>query len=65
MAQHSWLQNGSIRDNILFDLPFNEARYNKVVKSCALDKDFEYLVDGDLTEIGEEGITLSGGKNNE
>lgn len=62
MAQHTWLQSGSIRDNILFNLPFNKERYDQIVKSCALDKDFESFVDGDLTEIGDQGVTLSGGQ---
>ncbi|CAI2174221.1 16345_t:CDS:10 [Funneliformis geosporum] len=62
VAQYTWLRNGSIRDSILFNLPFNEERYNQVVESCALDKDFESFVDGDLTEIGEQGVTLSGGQ---
>ena len=62
MAQHTWLQHDSIRNNILFNLPFDKERYDQVVKSCELDKDFKYLVDGDLTEIGEQGVTLSGGQ---
>ncbi|GES92340.1 multidrug resistance-associated ABC transporter [Rhizophagus clarus] len=37
-------------------------RYDQVVKSCALDKDFESFMDGDLTEIGDQGVTLSGGQ---
>ncbi|GBC22979.1 uncharacterized protein OCT59_014076 [Rhizophagus irregularis] len=62
VAQHTWLQSGPIRDNILFNLPFNKERYDQVVKSCALDKDFESFVDGELTEIGDQGVTLSGGQ---
>ena len=41
--------------------PYNEDRYNKVVAACALLPDFELFDDGDLTEIGERGVTLSGG----
>ncbi|CAG8435018.1 7255_t:CDS:10 [Diversispora eburnea] len=62
VAQQAWLQNASIRDNILFGLPHDETRYLQVVKMCALEKDFEIFEDGDLTEIGEKGITLSGGQ---
>ncbi|CAG8739858.1 46446_t:CDS:10 [Gigaspora margarita] len=62
VAQQAWLQNASIRDNVLFGLPYNENRYNQVIKACALEKDFQILEDGDLTEIGEKGITLSGGQ---
>ncbi|PKC07157.1 P-loop containing nucleoside triphosphate hydrolase protein [Rhizophagus irregularis] len=61
-GKHTWLQSGPIRDNILFNLPFNKERYDQVVKSCALDKDFESFVDGELTEIGDQGVTLSGGQ---
>ncbi|CAG8532113.1 5269_t:CDS:10, partial [Dentiscutata heterogama] len=60
VAQQTWLQNASIRDNILFGLPYNESRYNQVIKVCELEKDFQILEDGDMTEIGEKGITLSG-----
>ncbi|CAG8580609.1 39229_t:CDS:10 [Gigaspora margarita] len=62
VAQQTWLQNATIRDNILFGLPYNENRYNQVVKVCALEKDFQIFEDGDMTEIGEKGITLSGGQ---
>ncbi|KAF0405290.1 P-loop containing nucleoside triphosphate hydrolase protein [Gigaspora margarita] len=62
VAQQTWLQNATIRDNILFGLPYNENRYNQVVKVCALEKDLQIFEDGDMTEIGEKGITLSGGQ---
>ncbi|KAL0086848.1 P-loop containing nucleoside triphosphate hydrolase protein [Phycomyces blakesleeanus] len=62
VSQTAWLQNASIRDNILFGLPHIEKRYKATLTACALDKDFTILEDGDLTEIGEKGITLSGGQ---
>ncbi|GBB99870.1 hypothetical protein RclHR1_03660017 [Rhizophagus clarus] len=62
VAQESFLQNSSIRNNITFGLPFHEERYNAVIKACALQRDFEILEDGDLTEVGEKGLTLSGGQ---
>ncbi|KAI9018109.1 P-loop containing nucleoside triphosphate hydrolase protein [Phycomyces nitens] len=62
VSQTAWLQNASIRDNILFGLPLVEKRYKATLTACALDKDFTALEDGDLTEIGEKGITLSGGQ---
>ncbi|CAH1759675.1 12248_t:CDS:10 [Entrophospora sp. SA101] len=62
VAQESWLQNASIRDNILFGSPYIEKRYNEVISMCALTRDFEILEDGDLTEVGEKGLTLSGGQ---
>lgn len=57
-----WIQNCTLKENILFGLPFDETWYNKVVKACSLSSDFDILPAGDRTEIGERGITLSGGQ---
>lgn len=57
-----WIQNNTLRENILFGLPYDEAWYNKVVEACSLNSDFDLLPAGDRTEIGERGITLSGGQ---
>ncbi|KAK0731311.1 P-loop containing nucleoside triphosphate hydrolase protein [Lasiosphaeris hirsuta] len=62
VAQIPWIENASIRDNISFGLPFNEDRYRKTVEVCALKKDLEMLQDGENTEIGANGINLSGGQ---
>ena len=62
VAQIPWIENASIRDNILFGLPHNERRYRKVLHACALEKDLEMLTDGELTDIGANGINLSGGQ---
>lgn len=62
VAQIPWIENASIRDNILFGLPFDEDRYNTTVSVCALKKDLEMLSDGENTEIGANGINLSGGQ---
>ncbi|KAF8626899.1 hypothetical protein AX15_004637 [Amanita polypyramis BW_CC] len=61
-AQTSWLRHQSIRDNILFDSPYDEERYNQVVECCALKPDLDTLEDGDATEIGARGVSLSGGQ---
>jgi ABC-type phosphate transport system ATPase subunit len=61
-AQSPWLEHLSIRDNILFGEPFESERYWDVIESCALRTDLELLEDGDWTEIGERGISLSGGQ---
>lgn len=53
MAQQSWIQNATLRDNILFSKSFEEQRYNRIIKACALDTDLAVLGDGDQTEIGE------------
>ncbi|XP_063704489.1 probable multidrug resistance-associated protein lethal(2)03659 [Culicoides brevitarsis] len=61
-SQETWLFEGSIRQNIVFIEDFDEERYRKVVKVCALEKDFELLPYGDATIVGERGISLSGGQ---
>ncbi|XP_063922468.1 multidrug resistance-associated protein 1 isoform X1 [Zophobas morio] len=62
VAQQAWIQNASLRDNILFGKSFDKALYDKVVEACALTPDFAMLPAGDQTEIGEKGINLSGGQ---
>ncbi|KAL7418721.1 hypothetical protein Q5752_006404 [Cryptotrichosporon argae] len=61
-AQESWCSSDSIRDNILFGEPYEEERYNAVVHDCGLETDLKLFDDGDATEVGEKGITLSGGQ---
>lgn len=60
--QQAWIQNATVRQNILFGLPFDEKRYQQVLQDCALVSDMEILQQGDQTEIGEKGINLSGGQ---
>ncbi|KAI0717016.1 multidrug resistance-associated ABC transporter [Earliella scabrosa] len=62
VPQSAWLRNASIRDNILFDLPYIEERYKKTLEACALLSDLDILEDGDQSEIGERGVNLSGGQ---
>ena len=52
----------TIRDNILFGDELDPDRYNHTVHICQLGRDLEILEGGDLTEIGERGINLSGGQ---
>lgn len=62
VAQTSWIQNGTIQENILFGLPMNREKYREVIRVCCLEKDLEMMEYGDQTEIGERGINLSGGQ---
>ncbi|XP_015781935.1 multidrug resistance-associated protein 1 [Tetranychus urticae] len=62
VSQQAWIQNATIRDNILFENPFNKTRYEEIISVCALEPDLAYLPKGDKTEIGEKGINLSGGQ---
>ncbi|KIP05211.1 hypothetical protein PHLGIDRAFT_534835 [Phlebiopsis gigantea 11061_1 CR5-6] len=52
------------QDNILFGAPYDEERYKKgeFIYQCALTRDLSLFDAGDATEVGEKGITLSGGQ---
>lgn len=60
--QYAWIQNASVRDNILFGKDYDEDWYQQVVTACALKPDFDMLPAGDETEVGDRGINLSGGQ---
>lgn len=61
-SQQPWLQNDTIRGNILFHSDYEEARYNHVVNACGLPVDFNEFPERDATEVGESGASLSGGQ---
>ncbi|KAI0258755.1 hypothetical protein BC834DRAFT_974824 [Gloeopeniophorella convolvens] len=62
-AQESWVQNETSEyTNILFGAPYDEERYKKVIYQCGLEQDLGLFEAGDLTEVGEKGLTLSGGQ---
>ena len=61
-SQEPWIFSGTIRQNILCGLDYENERYDQVIKACALIKDFELLPQGDATLVGERGISLSGGQ---
>ncbi|KAL0247372.1 hypothetical protein I308_104408 [Cryptococcus tetragattii IND107] len=61
-AQTPWIQNATVRENILFGQPWDEERYWAAIRDSSLEADLELLEDGDGTEIGEKGINLSGGQ---
>ena len=62
VSQTSWIQSGTVRDNILFGKPMDKTRYENATKVCALDMDINDFSHGDLTEIGQRGINMSGGQ---
>ena len=62
VPQVTWVLNASVRQNITMGRGFDEAWYSEVVRSCALEPDFAAFADGDRTEIGERGVTVSGGQ---
>ncbi|XP_045760472.1 ATP-binding cassette sub-family C member 4 isoform X1 [Maniola jurtina] len=61
-CQEPWLFVATVRQNILFGLPYNPKKYKEVVRVCALQKDFQQLPHGDQTLVGERGASLSGGQ---
>ncbi len=62
ISQLPWIQNATLRNNIIFNLDYEEIKYNKIIDLCELKNDLQSLVGGDMTEIGEKGINLSGGQ---
>uniref|UniRef100_A0A665UGX6 Cystic fibrosis transmembrane conductance regulator n=1 Tax=Echeneis naucrates TaxID=173247 RepID=A0A665UGX6_ECHNA len=60
--QTSWIMPGTIRDNILFGLTYDEYRYTSIIKACQLEEDFALLPEKDKTLVMEGGVTLSGGQ---
>uniref|UniRef100_A0A8C0KFV6 ATP-binding cassette sub-family C member 10 n=1 Tax=Canis lupus dingo TaxID=286419 RepID=A0A8C0KFV6_CANLU len=61
-TQEPWIQFATIRDNILFGKTFDAQLYKEVIEACALTDDLHILPAGDQTEVGEKGVTLSGGQ---
>ncbi|OQR70449.1 canalicular multispecific organic anion transporter 1-like, partial [Tropilaelaps mercedesae] len=62
VPQQAWIQNQTIRQNIIFTSDFDRRKYDKVIDACSLRTDLDILSGGDQTEIGEKGINLSGGQ---
>lgn len=62
LCGYPWIKNATIRENILFGRKYDSKKYDEVVNACSLINDFKQFEGGDLTEVGERGITLSGGQ---
>lgn len=60
--QKAWIQSATVKENIVFGQPFNVSIYERVLDSCALRPDLESFPRGDMSELGERGINLSGGQ---
>lgn len=61
-AQIPWISNASVKENILFGHKLDQEFYEKTIDACQLLPDIEILPDGDETQVGEKGISLSGGQ---
>ena len=62
VGQEAWIQNSTIQNNILFYRPYDSTKYQSILDLCELNQDLEAFPGGDLTEIGEKGVNLSGGQ---
>ncbi|XP_048588672.1 ATP-binding cassette sub-family C member 4 isoform X2 [Nematostella vectensis] len=61
-SQQAWIFSGSVRENILFGKEYEEAKYWRVIKACAMERDMRLFPNGDETLVGEKGVALSGGQ---
>ncbi|UNI17048.1 hypothetical protein JDV02_003426 [Purpureocillium takamizusanense] len=61
-SQEPWLENGTIRQNIIGAFPYDEPWFHTVVRSCCLDADLNQLSQRDFTTVGSKGHNLSGGQ---
>ena len=55
VPQESWVFNATLRENILFGLPYDKEKYNNAVHVARMQHDLEMMPAGDSTEIGEKG----------
>ncbi|UKZ55509.1 hypothetical protein TrVGV298_009333 [Trichoderma virens] len=61
-SQQPWLENTTIRNNILSSLPYEKRWYDEVISSCGLNADLKRFKKGDKTNISSRGLNLSGGQ---
>ncbi|KAF9019789.1 multidrug resistance-associated ABC transporter [Hymenopellis radicata] len=62
VPQVPWIRNTTLRENVMFGQPLDDDKLDEVIQACCLEHDIEMLPQGDMTEIGEKGINLSGGQ---
>lgn len=57
-----WLQNTTLKENIVGSYPFVQVRYDSIISACALLPDIQAMKDGHETIVGDDGCNLSGGQ---
>ena len=62
VPQKPWIINETLKENVLFESPYDEQRYKDALRYSSLESDIKILPHGDQTEIGEKGVNLSGGQ---
>ena len=62
VPQQAWVFNATIRENILFGKPFDQRKYAEAIRASCLERDLRLMPGGDLTELGEKGVNMSGGQ---
>lgn len=58
----TWLQNTTLKENIVGSYPFVEVRYDSIISACSLLPDIQAMKDGHETIVGDDGCNLSGGQ---
>ena len=59
VPQQAWIQNATLRDNVLFGKKYSHLKYDSIMEACAMKTDLKILPGGDQTEIGEKVINVS------
>ncbi|KAL4781147.1 P-loop containing nucleoside triphosphate hydrolase protein [Aspergillus varians] len=62
VGQEPWVQNLTIRQNILGSASYDAKWYDQVVYACGLEHDIGELPNGDATRAGSAGFSMSGGQ---
>ena len=62
VPQQAWVMNATVKENILFFDDFSERKFREAIEACQLEVDLTQFGDGEDTEIGERGVSLSGGQ---
>ncbi len=62
VCQTPWVFSGTIRENILFGKQYKYEPFQRAIEVCSLTEDLALFPSGDMTSVGERGVSLSGGQ---